>query len=80
MQICPDLTSIALPTNISDHTLILIRFKEGNKQDKNAPSIYINNWTHWRDVNNVAVKGSQLLHEEMLLTILFQKSSIQKKI
>lgn len=43
---CPDLSAIAFPTDLSYHTLILVIFKEGNKQDRDATFRYINNQHH----------------------------------
>lgn len=42
LQLCPYLTTITIPTLLSDHTLILISFKEKKRQDKNVPFSYIN--------------------------------------
>lgn len=41
---CPDLLTIASPSSLSDHTMILIQFKNTTKLEKNAPFRYVNTW------------------------------------
>ena len=44
MTSCPDLTAVALPSNLSDHTLILIQVKPCCRIDKKPPFRYVNTW------------------------------------